>query len=223
MRDLLSKPMPATAKKRKLQELCSSNSQSQTVNEVPNYRQQFFESYAYRTKRLKISYRSNPTSFNNSNHSTSIPSSNSQNGPLTVSSEAIIAPSLEITVPPARPVIRNIEEIQTLSQQALSQPALVPLYDNDSDSDQVRNASLNSSIESVRGSLRRSSSNSSRRPSNSSVSDDGQQVRRSADRTAQTRQNDGVDHSNLAAPRRVNLNVPMPTSSRPNSKVTKGG
>ena len=236
VRQLLAQSMPTVAKKRKLQEMLdnnpidndenagqrsSSNSQSQTVIERPptisgtDYAQELLRNYG--SGRVNRTYRSNSSiSSNDSQVSGSAADSVVPDVIRDLSSQNIVNPSQEITLPPPSPAIRN------RTQPSQPQRSQTVLYEPDSSSESNRSSDSESRR---RGSKRAASRNPSVASEDEQAarrSRDEQAARRSADGQGIRRPNDGNDHSNLAAPRRINVDPPSATRAQP-SKVMNGG
>ncbi|XP_070497239.1 uncharacterized protein [Chironomus tepperi] len=240
VRQLLAQAMPAAAKKRKLQEMLenvpnvrfdnagqgsNSNSPSQTVIERPKPRstedpaERMFRMLASQSGRVNRSYK-NDSSIHSSQSSSLNQSSSRSISDINIvpsiirsfSPEIVVEPSEVITQPPLSPIIsdRIRQPSPHRSRALLYQP------DSSSDSDRVRNASMQSNNESRRSSERVASKSPSAPIDNVPVAKP-KAVR------PRKRQNDGNDHSNLAAPRRVNMTPPSTTRPQNTIKTTMGG
>jgi len=243
VRQLLAKSMPVAVKKRKLNEMLQnipivgninagqrSNLLPQNVVEQRRKSDQecaneILSQFLNQSGRIVRTYRDNSSSIHSS-QSVENDSGRKVIAAKNVSSQEPILLSNEVAPLPLSPII-----------SARTQTP-VPLYHHDtssesSDSDRIRNTSLPSNDASRRRSSGRVPSinqsddgraarrSSGRVPSinQSSSSDDGRAARKSADR----RQNDGNNHSNLAAPRRINITMPNANGHQVSSKSTNGG
>jgi hypothetical protein len=258
VRQLLAKPMPVAAKKRKLQEMLdngpidnadnagqrsSSNSQSETVIERPpqsgqDAADEMFRDLVNRSERLNRTYRSNSSVSSNESQISFTRDNVVVSVVRDMSSQAVVPISQEVSMPPPSPAIRE------RTQQSQPQRSQAVLYEPDSSSDSNRSkgsgssdndprrrgskrvASRNPSMSSDDGPAARKSKEKARKGRDEQAAKrlaDEQAARNNADRPGVRQRNDGNDHSNLAAPRRVNLDPPSTTRNLIQNKDMNGG
>ncbi|CAG9806817.1 unnamed protein product [Chironomus riparius] len=245
VRRLLSQAMPAGAKKRKLQEMLEngpienvessrqrsiSNSQSRTAIEQRNghdFAQEMFRNLANRSTRINRTYRNDTSHSSNDSQNSLTPFNAVPEVIRNLSSQAVVNPSQEVTLPPQTPIISNRTQ-PSQPQQSRSQAVF---YEHDSSSEGNRSSD---SEPRRRGSKRIASRNPSVASSDSQParksrdeaarkSRDEQAARINSDRPGIRQRNDGNDHSNLAAPRRINVDIPSATRVQHSRKNMNGG
>ncbi|CAG9797022.1 unnamed protein product [Chironomus riparius] len=258
LKRLLSQAMPASAKKRKVQEMLedgpiendaishqriASTSQSRTVIEERNdhdYAQEMFRTLVNQSTRINRTYKSDTSQSSNISmlRNTSQVIEN-------LSSQAIVNPSPEITLPPQTPIISHMTQPSQL-QQSPPNPSQAVFYEPDKISANNRSsdneprlrrseriASRNSRVASNDSQPARKNKDTARKSRDKtkqkSRDEEAAQTSREkqtapiSDRPGIRQRNDGNDHSNLAAPRRVNLIVLPTTRVQHSTKNMIGG